>query len=421
MTAQLSAAHGLSCLLGMLLPPCTQQLDASTAAAVTLATHLASRFINGSRCAASGGCSCCLVPTAAPSSGARAGAAPVLAFSRAGNSVQLLDGCTSACIGGMIHAVLTPWQRLLVLTSVQAPADRRQLLASPGGLALELQYLALAVLQARQRRAGGTQPRGRRPGSASGRAGASSSSGRRSSSSGGDGVSGRADLAAFLGDVEAWDPAVFPALLQQPEEHELLTMACCVAADMCTMGSVGSAAECPRCAPAQLRLILEAATMYPPAAASPESGAATWLAGSREDVFEMETEAIGRLCDLVLAKGSASGRPWQPAFMQTLITSVTPWVLAAAEHLRTAGPSPTHCQHCQLRRLLAAVSALLLPVGGLLRSPAAHSQPAPLEQLLAAADVALRTVPADMRLCLWHQAMFYLLKVSGSSLVPCFC
>ena len=356
---------------------------------VALGAELANRFINGRHCTvSSGGCCCCL----ATSAGGEASAAPVLSLRRAHRPFPLLgDPRTAMPTGAMVIGVLSPL-RYLQQAYFLRPADHSclRLIASRGGLFLELQHMALGLLQARQLRAGGAQERGRSSRSRPGRGSSSASAGSRgrggggsSTSAGGSISSCAADLAFFLGPQDA---APFRQVLQQPAE-ELAEWAEGVLATMRAMGSLGSDSDCPRCAPQQLLLVLEAATIYPPAAASR---------------FDAAHTAIMNLSGLMLAADS-SRRPWQPAFMQRAVPTLSAWVLAAARSLPTAEGAATFQQ---THAVLASVAVPLLVQGGLLHSPEAHRQAAaPLEHLLAAAERALRLFPPSERAKAWSMGL----------------
>jgi len=335
---------------------------------IKLGTQLASRFING-RHTAAGGCCCCLAPAAAAAA-AGAAATPLLSFSRAGSCLQLLDrdGRTPLRVGSLISGILSPLRHMSGQLPMLAPGEVRQI-AIDGGLLLEMQHMALAVAQARSSGAtGGWQ---------------------RSASSGG----GCADTAFFLGDVDA---GALPAVMRTPAQYILKSLdfqyTCAsaknVASTLRLMGVVGSKAECPVFTPHQLRLLLEAVTMFPPEAAS-----------RRKTSYS----AVSSVCMLLVAHGRAAERPWLPAFLQEVAVPIlTPWVLEAARQL----PMTEDYIRCvfQAPALALAASVLLSPQSSLLQA-AGRGQVELLGQVMAAAELALRELPAEERWEVWPEAL----------------
>jgi len=379
--AQESAAHALFYLCNMLHYCCAGSDGASMRPPVTAAIQLADHLINGSHggsaSASGGGCSCCLAV-------ASTSAAPVLSFRRAASPMPKLgDPRDPIPTGSLTSGSLTPLRQLLIEVSVRSSPDDMRLIARRGGLNVELQHLALAVLQARQTLAGGAQQRSRssrssrsssRPGSASG-----------AGSSGGGSIPSCADLEFFLGDVDAQGAAALSPLMFRPEV-ELVGWSIFVGQTLgyfvTPLVAGGSTSECPRCFPQQLLLMLEAATMHPPATAF--------------HTTESAPNGVCSLGDLVLRLQPA-GRPWLTTFLQGAIPTLSAWVLAASEHL-AAGRAVSFYQSYSV---LTAATLLLLPQGG------AQSQAVPREQLLPAAELALRRLTAadHERFRIWLQGL----------------
>jgi hypothetical protein len=395
LAAHQAAASACADLLELLSPAFSASTGASLMPTIEAATDLAGRLINGAASTEPGCCSCCLAASA--SAGDASGRPPVLSFRRVGRSAP--DRATTAAIS----RVLQPLQRMRAVQSLQAldqeDDDAMQPLATAAGLLLDLQYLALALLQARQARAGGARQRsGSSSGSGSGRGGGG---GGGSGSGSGVDIPSCADPALFVGDVDA---AAFPALLAKSEAL-LAVRASAVSHVMYMAMWYNDGHDCARCAAEQHLLVLEAATLFRPAD----------LVMTYAATFRVCTRVLGAPGD-----GEVDLWPWTPDFMARAVPALTAHVLAAAEQVQTAAAPTKSRLACPL---LLQASALLQARGGLLQAPEAHSPQATslevMRGLLAAAELAMRTTPADQRVHYWRDAVGILLKVSGAPRRAC--
>jgi hypothetical protein len=372
--AALALAHAISLMRQSAPASLLEDMGLDFMPALTFAIMLANRFINGPsslpETATLDEHRCCCHLNAGAGAGAGAGAAPVLSFRRARSCLQLLDVTGSAPrVGGLIVGILTHLRFMTAQVPTAYEDEIVQGNASMGGLALELQHLALAVLQARQLRAAG----------------------RRGGAGGGSGVPSCADPAFFLGDVGA---GALPAVLRGPVMF-LSNNAGFLAVTLRAMGISGVRSRqpgCPRCTPQQLLLLLEAATLFPPEAAV-----------RRDKAYNHVASAC-----MFVAAHRAPERPWLPQFMDKAVPTLAAWVLAAAQQLprtdvfvRTQAQAPA---------LSLAASVLLMPQGAL--QSVEHGQVAALRRLLATQELALRSLSADRRNFAWPEALGTL-KVIG--------
>jgi hypothetical protein len=355
------------------------------------AVQLANQLVNGSGCASpgsSGGCCCCLA-----SSHGSSAASPVcvLAFSRA---AQPLQTCSGWRVGRMVCELMD------VLTEVQlsarSGASDVYLLASRGGLLLQLQEAALMLLAVRkhqgapQGRLGGSgaassggRGRGRRSNATAAGSSSSSSTSTSTSTSNLTAIPSCADLAAFLGQVDTaalehpplkWD-ALCGNLVQR-------SGGLCYALAAMLAPPQPSPPACPRCAPQQLLLLIDTVTTLPHLALQ--------LASS-------STPAIDTL-DRLLAARADDWQAWLPRLMKQAVPTLSAWVLAAAQQLpmgpaaTSVAASSTGSSSRLASSVLHAVRMILLRPGGVLASPQQH-QGVPMQQLLACAERALRCIP----------------------------
>jgi hypothetical protein len=281
-------------------------------------------------------------------------------------------GDPTPTVGGRGHAAELGelLRKLAVLqeSAANSLADE-QLLARKGGLKLRLLDLALLLAAARR-----TVQAAR---SQQGGASASTSAG----------LVRCADLSAFLGE---WDPsAIVPGRV---EPHMLLDAASSLAAALDRVMTAPSAGACPRCAPAQQLLVLEAELMCNGEDAIFARAQAAFL-GARQQFF-------GALVGAVTTH-QAAWRPWLPAFMQPAVKTVSAYCLAGAEELRAGPPGQaagsgagSTAAHLALASAVESGLAVVLVLpGGVLEALDQHSGVA-LEQLLGCCELVLRTQAA---------------------------
>ena len=363
------------------------------------ATELSHLLINGRLPSHPLTCNCCLADSASDAaSGSRV--VPILSFSRAG---QLMPTAHSDMVplasGAVIQSVLS---RLCSLRPAAQPGG-----IQAGGLLLELQSLALRVLQLRQLRAARAQPSGGGGGSSGG---GSSGGGDGSNGSSGGGCSSRgsadaapscADLAMFIGqaDAAAW-PAPAAAWQAAPAKA-LVEQAALVVTALNAASEAVSGGACRRCSPQQLALVVDAVSLFPDQAMQPQQ-----VAPLLRRVLSQLSAAWGVL--------SGNKQPaWRQAALRHIVPALSGWLLAAAKQLPTRGSSAPDAPSAEAtipgtaggasngggasNQPAAALAdamlhaACLLVVGGALE-PAQHRDSRP-RRLLLCVESALR-VPA---------------------------
>jgi hypothetical protein len=353
---------------------------------------LACILVHGAPASPPGTCSCCL-PGGGGGGGRDGGLQPVLAFSRAATplpevhpsrdspqqTLTLLHDIAAGLMG------LQWWCWMDQQPQYQVTTTR--LLASKGGLLLGLQFCALWLVQVRRQRAAGS---------------------RRSS------IPGCADVAPFIGDPAripdhpTSEPGAHSWQLQMAAAHLLRTLA---------DSWMPAAPTCVRCAPQQLLLLVEAATLQPettrhPAATATQTARVTLIAAGSV------LQAM-RALFYALSRNPMACMPFMPAFMKAAAPTLSAWVLETAQQLVPCSPASgrgpdaaaascgadcgTCAACCALRTAYlaqavahAAAVVLAFPYG-VLATPQLHRRlQAPVQELLAAAQLAMCTLPAEL-------------------------
>ena len=350
---------------------------------------LACILMHGAPASPPGTCSCCL-PGGGGGGGSDGGLQPVLAVSRAATPLPAAHPSsdspqqTLTLLHNIAVGLMGLQLRCCTGQQPQYQATTTRLLASKGGLLLGLQFCALWLVQVRRQRAAGS---------------------RRSS------IPGCADVAPFIGDPAripdhaTSEPGARAWHLEMAAVHLLRTLA-----DSWTP----AAPPCVRCAPQQLLLLVEAAlqpeTTRHPAATQTASDTLT-AAGSVLQAMSALFYALGRHQMACL--------PFMPAFMKAAAPTLSAWVLETAQQLVPCSPASgsgpaaaaascgaycgTCAACCALRTAYlaqavvhAAAVVLALPCG-VLSTPQLHRRlQAPVQELVAAAQLAMCTLPAEL-------------------------
>ena len=448
--------HGTAarCLLdlGWMLQETSYSIDAADLLRPVLpALDLACLLMHGAPCTPPGTCSCCLA-----AGGEEGGCQPVLSLSRgsAPLSLYMLASCgaTALTANREIMERIAAFRNSVCsrgTSTFQATASR--LMVSKGSLLMGLQFLALQLAAERQQGVvnaglqstgsgsssnnssadarsgggGGSSSSGASGGGGGGSSGSSSSSGGArggggggggsssssggargggggsgSSSSGGGGgsgggTSGCADFAAFLGVA---DPAQLGSVGSLFASSRAAVLGCSAhLLDELRDTWSPRAPPCARCAPEQLLLVVEAATLQPERAL--ENAQLTWC-------------VMVRLHEL-LVRDHRALLPWLGAFLPRAMPTLSAWIVAAAQQLpaspaasssagATAGDSSSAAY---LAQAVAEAAGIVIPMPGSVLDerwrlvdgpePAAGRQQVAAAQLLAAAELAMCTLCAE--------------------------
>jgi hypothetical protein len=308
-------------------------------------------------------CSCSLA-------GAPAADAPLALQRAAAGSLAFQQGGTPMPAGEVIGSILS---HVSTLCEHQCQGDvNRVKVASRGGLQLVLQDIALRVAHARQQRAA----------AAAGNSGASSSGG------GGSSVPSCADLGVFVGEADAAAIPLSIAPIPGPAASLQLLVSWATTTLSRLQQMEGCAPTCARCTPEQLCLLVEAATLYPDEALAAVGGSS--IGGELQSLAEVQCNALGDLAEILLDQEQAWAR-FLPAFMQRAVPALSAWAVAAARQLAGASGDPDARRHLAQALLMATCLVLLRP-GGVLPAPGNHPG-APIAELAAAAELAMRGAP----------------------------
>jgi hypothetical protein len=328
----------LGALLDLLQLVCGRRCFPANVLPHALATvEVANLLYNGGRCSGRGTCSCCLAGS------------PGRSQEPSGLPRQL----------DMHHIMHV---NALQQMQGQRTAADCALLASKGGLLLELQDASVSLMQMRRHRA-----------AVRGGSGAAS-------------IPQCADVAAFLGPVATGSlPSLAPEWQAGPEQ--LLLQGDMLLTALSTTLTLPGEPPCSACAPNQLLLVVEAACHYP-------EQALQWAGDHLTLLRKLAT---------LLADNQAAWAPWLPTFLARAAPALSAFVLAAAQQLQETGssaasaaqlpgPNSGNARADVAAAVLHAVSTLLCLPGGALHAPAQHKK-LPVDQLLGAAESALRYQP----------------------------
>ena len=420
--------HGTAarCLLdlGWMLQETSYSIDAADLLRPVLpALDLACLLMHGAPCTPPGTCSCCLA-----AGGEEGGCQPVLSLSRgsAPLSLYMLASCgaTALTANREIMERIAAFRNSVCsrgTSTFQATASR--LMVSKGSLLMGLQFLALQLAAERQQGVvnaglqstgsgsssnnssadarsgggGGSSSSGASGGGGGGSSGSSSSSGGARGGGGGSGggTSGCADFAAFLGVA---DPAQLGSVGSLFASSRAAVLGCSAhLLDELRDTWSPRAPPCARCAPEQLLLVVEAATLQPERAL--ENAQLTWC-------------VMVRLHEL-LVRDHRALLPWLGAFLPRAMPTLSAWIVAAAQQLpaspaasssagATAGDSSSAAY---LAQAVAEAAGIVIPMPGSVLDerwrlvdgpePAAGRQQVAAAQLLAAAELAMCTLCAE--------------------------
>jgi hypothetical protein len=371
-----TAAYCAHVLLTMLSVTAAGQPPAARLPALTAGMDLASLLIHGPAArSVPGNCSCCLSSDPGSSDPSSSGPVPVpvLALSRAAQPLHVCHmGNNDLATAEIICGILEPLSWLQMDLHTLQPAGHR-LAGSKPALLLAAQWLALCLAHARRLQAARRRP-------------ATTTTSSSSASSSGSSATSCADLTAFLGAAEA-AAALAPLAGDEQKEHDnlLLTRATSLLTLLAGVAERGGPI-CPLCTPQQLLLAVEALTLHRPRRA-------LRAATLRNCVLVTLSQ--------VVTKQQAAWGSWVPDFMRRASPALAAFVVAAADEL-PAGPVPGSGTDSAIadRSSAAAVvlntlSVILAQQGGLLLSPPPGDQLQLLQQLVAAAERALRALPAD--------------------------
>jgi hypothetical protein len=387
---QPSAPFCLMTLVELIQSACSPDVLQRALPQVAAATELADLLLTGgagSRAGAgagsrAGGCSCGLASARDATLCSRAAVRGVVAGG------TRLEQASALVFAKGLGKLL---QRLTELHFAVRPSHADEmLLASKGGLQLMLRDLALRVAGARRP---APQPAG------GGRARRGDAGAAGVADAGHSGIPACTDLSLFLGGwrAEAVNNHHWPAML-------LLEPVIAVAVALSNVLAASGAAACPRCAPQQLLLLLEATLMYKGAGAA---------------AVALQGKVVSGIDGLIRAQ-RPGWESWLPlGFLVPAVRMLSAWLLAAAEQLAVPPPADAPGGSASDMLALAATMHIGLAMvlgspGKVIEAPQQHGE-VPMQQLLGSCEVVLRT---QMRLKLVASVELGLIVLQVSGLLP---